>query len=460
MTTIVEYSKNAHVLWNSEIDFPKRGDALYWNPLALKTLDKLIEKTNLRVSDIARVRDKKIIPELTELYSLVELDDIDNKSGLVKPRRVYGREINSAKVIFKKGDVLFGRLRFYLKNIGIAPSDGVGSTEIYPLEIKDKSVSPEVLSCYLRSIVVNNILKHRSQGSNHPRISKSDLEDLPFPKLNQETISITQSASKQGQDFFTESLLKFGEVKRRFESYLGSWNKLDKKAYNLWKGNIDSNNRLDAGFWIGENEFFSNSVRLRAVVDTVFTGKTPDWNSYSDYEGVRILKVRHLSNTGLTWNLRNRDYVNQSFYEANSAAEIREGDILIASAAHQKEYIGKDVSIIDEIPNSVGKAIASAKINVIRPNETINPYVLLELMQSKVFYNEVQRVVRGESAELYGQDILDLPVPKMLLKEDFPLSDEVESQLKDSFAKRRLAQEYMEHATNYINSALEWARVN
>jgi type I restriction enzyme S subunit len=69
----------------------------------------------------------------------VELECIEQGSGrLLMSNQPSGE---TTKYTFKKGDVLFGRLRAYLRKFWVASFDGVCSTEIWPLIARDERLS-------------------------------------------------------------------------------------------------------------------------------------------------------------------------------------------------------------------------------------------------------------------------------------------------------------------------------
>ncbi len=87
--------------------------------------------------DIATIRNTKVISSSTSTGTqCVELESIGQASG----RLLGSIEANgaSSKYSFKKGDVLFGRLRAYLRKYWLAQFDGVCSTEIWPLIPRDE----------------------------------------------------------------------------------------------------------------------------------------------------------------------------------------------------------------------------------------------------------------------------------------------------------------------------------
>ena len=82
--------------------------------------------------DIVRIRNVKVIASsVSDGIQCVELESIGQGTGrLLGSGDATGA---SSKYSFKKGDVLFGRLREYLKKYWLATFNGICSTEIWPL---------------------------------------------------------------------------------------------------------------------------------------------------------------------------------------------------------------------------------------------------------------------------------------------------------------------------------------
>ena len=75
--------------------------------------------------------NKTVIPKNDETYNYVGLENIQRDTGqLVDFEPQIGSEIKSNKVFFKKGMVLYGKLRPYLNKVHVAEFDGIATTEI------------------------------------------------------------------------------------------------------------------------------------------------------------------------------------------------------------------------------------------------------------------------------------------------------------------------------------------
>jgi type I restriction enzyme S subunit len=79
-------------------------------------------------------------------------------------------KVSSGKLSFRSGDFLFGKLRPYFHKVGIAPLDGICSTDIVVLRAKKASTSAFVLAC----ISSNEFVAYTDQtsgGTKMPRTS-------------------------------------------------------------------------------------------------------------------------------------------------------------------------------------------------------------------------------------------------------------------------------------------------
>ena len=90
--------------------------------------------------------------------------------------------LGSNKTAFKKGDLLFGKLRPYFKKVGIAPVDGVCSTDI--LVVRPKSPRDlTLIAVVAASDALIDSLTSRSTGTRMPRASSKDLVTWQVPVL-------------------------------------------------------------------------------------------------------------------------------------------------------------------------------------------------------------------------------------------------------------------------------------
>ncbi|HHY09768.1 MAG TPA: restriction endonuclease subunit S [Firmicutes bacterium] len=88
-------------------------------------------------------------------------------------------EQRSAKNRFKSGDILYGKLRPYLKKYHFAQFEGICSTEIWVINSKDESVANEYLFYLVQTEKFNNAA-NVSSGTRMPRADWSYLKNVEF----------------------------------------------------------------------------------------------------------------------------------------------------------------------------------------------------------------------------------------------------------------------------------------
>lgn len=89
-------------------------------------------------------------------------------------------EINTVKNSFKKGDLLYGKLRPYLNKVYLANEDGVCSTDILVFE-STPSLNLNYSKYFFLSYKFVNDMTQNSSGVNLPRVSTKYLQEYPFP---------------------------------------------------------------------------------------------------------------------------------------------------------------------------------------------------------------------------------------------------------------------------------------
>jgi len=120
----------------------------------------------------------------------VGLEHIDSGSFFLS-RHGKPSDVQSAKTVFRKGDILYGKLRPYLDKAVLAPCDGICSTDILVFRPK-----PDVCGAYLLGLIHSSDFRaHADQttnGVNHPRTSWPGLSNFSWdvpPKPEPEKIA-------------------------------------------------------------------------------------------------------------------------------------------------------------------------------------------------------------------------------------------------------------------------------
>ena len=81
-------------------------------------------------SEIASLSKGKYSPKQNEVIPCIELEHLEQQTGQIIGH-TNSNEQSSVKSVFHKGDVLFGKLRPYLRKFALPEYDGVCSSEIW-----------------------------------------------------------------------------------------------------------------------------------------------------------------------------------------------------------------------------------------------------------------------------------------------------------------------------------------
>ena len=133
----------------------------------------------LEFGQIAEIRKEKVNPfNSNNDYRCIELEHLEQNTGKINGW-VSSLNQKSIKNVFRTDDVLFGKLRPYLKKYWLADFEGVCSSEIWVLKPKDDKIIPQFLFYFIQ---MNNFIQvaNVSSGSKMPRADWGYVEAHPF----------------------------------------------------------------------------------------------------------------------------------------------------------------------------------------------------------------------------------------------------------------------------------------
>ena len=151
------------------------------------------------LADISNYGDCINVPvsKIPEDSWILELEDIEKSSGRLLQRMTKSdRNINGVRHSFKKGDVLYSKLRTYLNKVLVADQEGYCTTEIVPITCV-QGIIPEYLCHVLRSRYYVDYTTSLGYGVKMPRLGTADAlkSMIPVPPY-EEQMRILQSVNE------------------------------------------------------------------------------------------------------------------------------------------------------------------------------------------------------------------------------------------------------------------------
>ena len=145
-----------------------------------------------RLGEVVQLRKERIDPRRTGAQEFcVELEHIDQGSGNLIGHTATG-EGSSLKSVFREDDVLFGKLRAYLRKYWLATTDGVCSTEIWVLIAKPPVLIPRFL---FQLVKIDRFIEAASSayGTHMPRSDWNVIKnyEVNLPSIEEQTAIAT-----------------------------------------------------------------------------------------------------------------------------------------------------------------------------------------------------------------------------------------------------------------------------
>jgi type I restriction enzyme S subunit len=133
-----------------------------------------------RLGDLCHETRRSVDPgEIDPATPYIGLEHLPRKSIALDE---WGRagDVGSTKLRFKSGEILFGKIRPYFHKVGVAPVDGVASSDAIVIVPNDPAYFGPVLCCVSSEDFVRHATQ-TSQGTKMPRANWDVLTKYPLP---------------------------------------------------------------------------------------------------------------------------------------------------------------------------------------------------------------------------------------------------------------------------------------
>ncbi|WP_219214757.1 restriction endonuclease subunit S [Variovorax boronicumulans] len=342
-----------------------------WAPLSLGT--------------IASARKSKAVAQ--HGVRCVELEHIKSETGRLLGWDSGGAQA-SIKTAFKQGDVLFGKLRPYLRKYAVAPFDGICTTEILAIHPKDDLADRSFLFQLMQGDGVFSTVEALSYGTKMPRVSWSDLADIVVgvPSLAEQRavaavlIAVDDKLDVIARQIEATETLKQGLMQTLFSRGIGTLG-----ADGRWTAHAEFK---DSPFGLIPTKWGVQTLGevCDGALQTGPFGSQLHAHEYQD-EGVPVLMPKDLVNCRA--NLETAAKVSQTRAEELDKHRLNRGDLLFSRRGDVARF-----ALIDE--KTQGALCGTGCLKAI-PGKAHSPAYLAHLLQLDVVRTWLEQNAVGQT---------------------------------------------------------------
>ena len=281
---------------------------------------------------------------------------------------------NTFTKMFRKGNVLFGRRRAYLKKAAVAPFDGICSGDITVIEAIPDCILPELLPFIIQNDDLFDFAVGKSAGSLSPRVKWEHLKNYEF-----------ELPDMDKQRELAELLWAMDATKKTYQKLIAATDELVKSQFM-------------GQFIIGKNW---PTVTL-ADAYCLQMGKTPsrDVSEYWDSPDYRWISIADLSNYG-NFTEDTKEKISQAAVDKTGIKPVPKGTVIMSF----KLTIGRTAITSEDV-------FTNEAIMAFLPKRTDIDIEFLRLYLSiKDWSDDAKRAVKGVTLNKQSIGAAEIVVP-------------------------------------------------
>ena len=150
-------------------------------------LERPLKLVSCRFDQLADQINDRVMPDEAEVDRYVGLEHLDPDSLCIR-RWGDTSEVESTKLLFQSGDIIFGKRRVYQRKVAVAEFEGICSAHAMVLRAKSETVLPEFLPFFMKSDIFMERALRISVGSLSPTINWKALakEEFLLPPIKEQ----------------------------------------------------------------------------------------------------------------------------------------------------------------------------------------------------------------------------------------------------------------------------------
>ncbi len=322
----------------------------------------------------------------------VGLEHLENNKGLSGYGTTEG--IKSLKNIFHTGQILYGKLRPYLNKHDIASFDGVCSTDILVIDVKNV-VDTQFVNKFLDMDSFISYTVNNSKGINLPRVSGETIMDavFPLPPLPEQ-----QRIVERIKSLFS----KLDEAKEKAQAVVDGF--LDRKAtilHRAFTGGLTKEWRENKGV------DYSDTWKMDTLGNYANSQYGYTEKSSSKKIGPKFLRITDIQDGQVIWKDVPYCKINEELKETYL---LNIGDIVVARTG---ATTGKSYMVIDEIDAVYASYLIRISIN---RKDLLRSKYLYYFLQCPLYWQQITELSSGIAQPgVNGNKLktLQLPIPNV-----------------------------------------------
>ena len=309
---------------------------------------------------------------------------------------------NTFSKMFRKGNVLFGRRRAYLKKPAVAPFDGICSGDITVIEAKPDRILPELLPFIIQNDDLFDFAVGKSAGSLSPRVKWEHLKNYEF-----------ELPDMVKQKELAELLWAMDNTKKSYQKLIAATDELVKSQFMEQFGDPVTNTQ---GREVRPFKDFMLDIRYG-------TSQPPTFSEFGEFKFIRATNIK-------AGRITENDMLRISADEATKIEKCRlNGNeiIIVRSGANT----GDTCVVTDEYCNQYAGYDIIITLNL----EIANPVFFNELMNTHYMQAIIKPLtVRAAQPHINSEQVQNLPMLVVPLPEQERFAAFVRQSDKSKFA--------------------------
>ena len=296
---------------------------------------------------------------------------------------------NTFTKVFRKGNVLFGRRRAYLRKAAVAPFDGICSGDITVIEAIPDRILPELLPFIIQNDGLFSFAVGKSAGSLSPRVKWEHLKNYEF-----------ELPSMDRQCELAELLWAMDTTKKSYQKLIAATDELVKSQFMEQFGS-----------------YLGDETRCATVEQVCTVFADGDWIESKDQadDGIRLIQTGNVGNGVYLDKGERARYIDEETFARLNCTEVLPNDILISRLP---DPVGRACII----PDGLGKSITAVDCSIVRLKSHVLPEFFVAYTMTTLYAAQIGSSVTGSTRKRISRKNLGqvvIPTPDIDQQEQF-----------------------------------------